>query len=169
MRATIPFLGWVGLATIIGTAAARVPDGPPEELEAFGSLVVGEWHAADSRHVFEWAVGENAIRSRSYFPDGSDWRLVSEGLWYWDADTGAIRGTVVTDGMPFHRMEYRTRVDGNRVVHRLRTFGPAAGEYRETWTFGGGRYRWTLEAVGEDGLEPVMSGVYERAGGGPGP
>lgn len=167
MRRSVPLL--LGLALAAAGAVAFDPGGAaggpapgPEELEALGALVVGEWQAPGSHHVFEWGVGRRLLRSRSYVPSDSARRLVSEGQWFWDGQAGVIRGVVLADGMPFNRMEYRTRVDGDRVVHHLRTFGPAVREYVETWTFTADAYRWELEEVTEAGREPLMSGIYER-------
>ena len=162
MPAPIPLLASLLLTAVLLLGARPAPAAGQEQLEALGALVAGEWETADSRHVFEWGVGRRVLRSRSYFSEGGGWRLVSEGQWFWDAQAGVIRGTVLADGMPFHRMEYRARVDGDRVVHRLRTFGPATPEYVETWTFTGNEYRWQLEEATETGREPVMSGVYRR-------
>ena len=143
-------------------AADSGPGADPGALSRFGALVEGTWEGSDSRHVYEWAVGRNALRSRSYTPQDDGWRLVSEGFWY-QGEEGEVRGVVVAVDMPFHRMEYESRVDGDRVVHELRTFGPAEENWVETWHFMDDSYTWPLERRTATGLERFMAGEYQRA------
>lgn len=161
----------LALATVAPVAAQTTPGGGATEanasgspeLEALGALAVGTWEASGSRHVLEWGVGRRLIRSRSYFADGDDWTLTSEGMWYWDSEAGSIRGIVLAVGMPVERFEYTTRVEGSEVIHDLEAFGAMAGEFVETWAFEGDRYRWTLERPADDGRERMMGGEYEKA------
>ena len=142
-------------------ASAGPPDG---ELAALGALIVGQWEGENSRHVHEWGVGRRLIRSRSYAPGEGDeeWALVSEGVWYWDGEEGVIRGLHFAVGMPMDRMEYRTVVKNDEVVHDLRTHGEMPGRFVETWTFEDDRYEWTLERPTESGPERMMGGSYRR-------
>ena len=147
-----------------GTAqASRAPQ--PGTLEELGQLMVGTWTAPDSRHVHEWGVGRQTIRSRSYFPSGDGWKLVSEGMWYWDDEIQAIRGTLIAIDMPVSRFEYQTTVSGPVVTHTLRAFGTSGGRYVETWTFAGDGYTWRLQQAEGDGAT-IMSGSYQREAGG---
>lgn len=133
------------------------------QLEAFGELVVGVWEAPDSRHVHEWGVGRKLIKSSSYFlADDGSWSLVSEGIWYWDAEAEVIRGTLLAIEMPLDRFEYSSRVEGSRVVHRLRAVGAEVLEYRETWTVSDATYDWVLEEESPTGWTRVMGGTYTR-------
>lgn len=152
------------VAGFAGPAAVGPDARPQAELEALGGLIVGTWEGSGSRHVHEWGVGRQLIRSRSYVSGEAtdEWVLVSEGIWYQDEERGAVRGLVFAEGMPMHRMEYRSRVDGNEVVHDLRTYGDQPGRFVETWTFGSGRYEWRLERPTEEGPEVLMSGSYRR-------
>ena len=149
------------LAALASVLPAAADDGP---LESFGALVIGEWEAEDSRHVLEWGVGQRTIRSRSYFKSEDEWTLAGEGMWYWDPAQKTIRGVAVAVGMPVELFEYRSRVRDGEVVHDLVAQGAAGGEYVERWTFADDEYRWTLEVEKEGGLEPIMGGVYQRAG-----
>ncbi len=151
----------VGLVAHPPTARAQSVELPG--LEGFGALVVGEWEADDSRHVFEWGVGRRLLRSRSYFPAADGWRLVSEGMWWWDEEVQAVRGLTFATGMPVSRFDYLTRVEGSRVVHAVEAMAPEGPlELRETWVFGNGSYTWLVESRGESGWEEWMSGSYRR-------
>jgi hypothetical protein len=138
--------------------------GSTSPLDAFGALVVGEWEAEDSRHVFEWGLGQRMIRSRSYHKSEGGWTLVSDGMWFWDDGQKTIRGVAVAIGMPVELFEYRSEVRGSEVVHNLLAQGPAGGEYVERWTFAGGEYRWSLEVEKDGKPEQIMGGSYRRAG-----
>ncbi len=161
MRSTkkaVPLL--LSLALLAGLPAAF---GEEKPLEALGALVAGDWRADDSRHVFEWGVGRKALRSRSYARSEGEWKLVSEGLWFWDPGEEAIRGVVVAIAMPVDLFEYRAQVRDSEVVHDLVAHGPSGGEYVERWVFGDGSYRWSLEVEREGKTETIMGGTYERA------
>ena len=169
-----PLLAIALLGLLTAPAAGQTPTGPgpadgADALRAFGDLAVGTWEAPGSRHVMEWGVGDRVIRARSWVADGEGWRLASEGMWFWDGEEEVVRGTHVVVGMPMDRMEYRTRVEGDTVVHDLDTFGgPMAGSFVETWVFEGDGYRWRLEQPGADGaMQRVLGGAYERVDGAP--
>lgn len=128
------------------------------ELAAFGARMIGTWEGDDSRHEFAWGVDERVVKSASYFPDGNDWTLVSEGWWYWDPAIGAVRGQTVAIGMGIDLFEYTSRLSENQIVHELRTHGEMAGAFVERWTFEADRYTWELEQDGER----LMGGTYQR-------
>lgn len=121
--------------------------------------MVGAWQAQDSRHVFEWGVGERVVKSRSYFPEGDGWTLVSEGFWYWDPTDQVIRGRTVAVGMGIDLFEYTTRLTGDEIIHEMVAHGPMSGEFVERWSFDGDGYTWSIEQDGEE----LMGGRYERA------
>jgi hypothetical protein len=155
------------LATILWTAppASAQAEDAVQPLDRFGALAVGTWEDASSQHVLEWGVGRLLIRSRSYALAGEDPRLVSEGIWYWDDEAGAIRGVVLATGMPVERFEYLSRVRGHEIVHQLEAHGDMTGSFIETWSFDGDGdvYRWRLERPGADGPVQLMGGVYRKA------
>ena len=139
--------------------AQEAPGAASAELAAFGGLVVGTWEdEAGSRHRFEWSVGRQAIRSRSYAPGEDGAELVSEGFWFRDPEDGVIRGRVVAVGMDIDLFEYTSRVEDGEIVHDLVTHGALAGRFVERWIFDGDSYRWSLEQDGQ----PLMGGVYRR-------
>lgn len=127
-------------------------------LADFGQRMVGTWEAPNSRHVFEWGVGERVVKSTSYVPEGDDWTVVSEGFWYWDREDEVIRGRTVAVGMGIDLFEYTTRVDGDQIVHELIAHGDISGAFVERWTFREDAYEWSLEQDGER----LMDGVYRR-------
>lgn len=133
-------------------------------LEAFGALVIGDWEAEDVRHVFKWGVGRRLIHSASFFLDGGEWKLVSEGIWYWDGEVGTIRSVQIAIDMPVERFEYRSRVRGARVEHDLRAFGPQPGHFVEIWSFSEAGYDWWLEAPADPGRR-LMGGSFRRPSG----
>lgn len=155
-------VGTILVMTVVSGAGAPIAaQNAAEGLAGFGRLVTGEWVANDSRHRFEWGVGGQVIHSKSYFPGDDGWVLVSEGMWYWDPAARAIRGVVVAIDMPVTLFEYRTRVEGETVVHDLVSHGEMGGRYEERWAFDASGYRWTLRS--SPGDERIMGGRYERA------
>ena len=158
-------------SAIVPLLAALLLGGPllgedePEaetSLAAFGELIVGEWEGDGSRHVHEWGVGHKVIRSRSYFQAEGEWMLVSEGMWFWDADEQTVRGVTVAVGMPAELFLYRSTVRGNEVVHDLVARGPAGGRFVERWLFDGGGYEWSLEQEQDGKPQRLMGGAYRR-------
>jgi hypothetical protein len=154
---------WMKIAglPLVLTLASGIAPAAETPLEAFGTLVVGEWETEDSRHVFEWGVARKVVRSRSYFKVEREWTLVSEGLWFWDARQEQVRGVAVATGMPVELFEYRSKIREKEVVHELDAQGPAGGKFVERWKFGGGEYHWTLE--NPQGGEPIMGATYRLA------
>lgn len=132
-------------------------------LAGFERLIGGRWDAGDSRHVFEWGVGRQVVRSRSYFVTDGRERLVSEGMWYWHPEDCVIRGTVVAVEMPVFLFEMETRFVGDTLVSELVTYGEQGGKYREQWVFSGDTtYEWTLFNTANAGAQAVMRGKYHR-------
>lgn len=104
-----------------GGAAGQTP------LDDFAARVLGSWEGDDSRHEFTWGVGQRVVRSRSWFADGNGWTLVSEGWWYWDPAEESIRGQTVAVGMGIDLFEYRSRIEGETIVHDLVSHGEFGG------------------------------------------
>ena len=166
MRSFARFFSWLLLLGLT-LPASPVVAAPPANgaLAAFAELVVGEWKAADSRHVLEWGVGQTAIRSRGYFMIAGEWKLVSEGLWYADPAGEGVRGIVVATDMPVTLFEYHSRVRDQTVVHDLLSHGEQGGRYVETWEFALEGYRWTLQQERDGLLAKIMGGKYVRDSG----
>lgn len=144
----------LALALTGAAAAAETP------LTEFGNLVVGQWETDESRHEFEWGVGRKVIRWQSHFKADGQWVLVSEGIWFWDADADAIQGLGVAINMPVDLFRYSTKVQGAEVVHDLVTQGQAGGTYVERWSFKDGEYEWKLQNP-TDGAT-IMGGSYRK-------
>lgn len=121
--------------------------------------MIGSWEADDSRHVFEWGIGERVLKSTSYASDGDGWIVTSEGWWYWNPAASAVRGTTVAIGMGIDLFEHTVRVvEADEIVHDLVAYGPMGGTYVERWTFDPDGYTWALE---QDGTR-LMGGRYHR-------
>ncbi len=146
------------LCLALGSPAAGQQQDSSTELEAFGALVVGQWDADGSRHEFTWGVGRRVVRSQSWFGDGDEWTLVSEGWWYWDPVEETIRGQTVAENMGIDLFEHRSRVEGRVIVSGLVSHGDFGGVYVERWTFDDRGYDWVLEQ--DD--QPVMAARYTR-------
>ena len=158
----LPWLWTLALFCALGGAPAEALAQEPNPLRPVADLVLGSWEAEDSRNVLEWGLGERFIRSRSYFPAGGDWTLVSEGMWWWDAEAGAIKGIAFAVSMPVERFEYTSRVEGTTIIHDLQAFGAMGGGMREIWEVGPDAYEWQLVQPGPDGDTPLMGGRYQR-------
>lgn len=159
MTYSVGVLGLLACAVSgIGVGELHAQDTGPTPLSAFGDRMVGTWEAEDSKHVFEWGVGERVLKSHSYFSDNEDWVLVSEGMWYWDPGVESIRGVTVAIGMPVELFEYTSRIAGREVVHDLVSHGEMGGRYVERWLFTDDGYDWALEQDGER----VMGGSFQR-------
>lgn len=144
------------VAALLGTSPLSGQSGA---LAEFGTRMVGSWEADDSRHVFEWGVGERILKSRSYWPAEDGEQLVSEGVWYWDPTAGVITGRTVAVGMGIDLFEYTTRIRGDTIVHEFEAHGDLAGSFVERWIFEEEGYSWVVE---QDGAA-LLSGFYRRA------
>ncbi len=158
----VPFARRLAAAGALGVVlaapvAGQQPEGPAA-LEAFGALVAGQWESPGSRHEFTWGVGRQVVRSRSWFAEGDEWTLVSEGWWYWDPDGETVRGQTVAVNMGVDLFEHRSRIEGRTVVSDLVSHGDFGGVYVERWTFDDDGYDWVLE---QDGAR-VMGARYTR-------
>ena len=132
-------------------------------LAPFERLMGGEWHLEDSYQSFEWGVGRQSVRARSYFLADGTAKLVSEGFWYWHPGEKRIRGVFSAIDMPVTLFDYVTRFEGDTMVSELTAYDAAGNpdRYVETWHFVGERaFEWTLR--GESGGEPLMGGTYQR-------
>jgi len=148
----------IAFATAGTSPASAQSTAPSDPLAAFGAKMVGSWEAEDSRHVFEWGVGERVLKSTSYAPEGNRWIVTSEGWWYLDPVTGTVRGTTIAVGMGIDLFEHSARVGAGEIVHDLVAHGPMGGSYVERWVFDADGYAWTLE---QDGTR-LMEGHYRR-------
>ncbi len=137
--------------------AAQAPTG---NLLGFESLIGGQWWLGDdSYQEFEWAVGQQMVKSRAYFVLDETPTLVSEGVWFWHPGEEAVRGYHVAVEMPVHFFDYTTRFEGNTLVSDLVSYGEMGATYRETFEFTGpDTYVWTLYQDGER----AMGGTYHR-------
>ena len=133
-------------------------EAPSAALASFGERMVGTWEDGGSRHVFAWAVGRQAVTSRSYAAVDGDWRPVSQGFWWWDPRDAVIRGRVVAVDMGIDLFEYVTRMGEDEIIHELTTHGAMGGDFVERWAVDTDVYRWSLEQGGE----AIMGGVYRR-------
>ena len=150
-----------GTLVALSTLPAHAPAQPssPDALTDFGERLVGTWEADDSRHIYEWGVGDRVLTSRSYFLATEGWALVSQGLWYWDPSAETVRGVVVAVDMPVELFEYASRLEGDEIVHDVVSHGEMGGRYVERWRFEGNLYHWSLE---QDGREILSGGPYRR-------
>jgi len=161
MKKTVTLVGSLALVSVLIGAVpvgAQARAGGSDEIAALGDRMVGTWEGQGSRHVFEWGVGRRVVKSRSFFPEGDDWVLVSEGWWYWDPAVEAIRGKLIAIDMPGELFEYTTRVGEHEIVHDLVLHGDMGGTFIERWVFEEDGYTWSLEQDGER----LMGGAYTR-------
>ena len=110
-------------------------------------------------------MGRRSVRARGYFLVEGAAELVSEGAWFWHPGEGQVRGYFTASGMPAALFDYRTRFEGNTMVHDLRSYGANGEEaaYIETWEFlDDARYVWRLLRQTPDGPKEEMSGTYTR-------
>ena len=167
-RRVVAIFGVIAISTIAAGAAGRAnPDRVsrtgPSQLEPFDALVGGAWHLDGSYQVFEWGVGRELVRAKSYAIAGADTSLVSEGMWFWHPGEDAIQGLVAAVGMPISLFEYVTRVEGDRFSHQLTAYGDMGGAYTEEWDLtDANHYQWTLYDGPAPAGSPMMSGTFER-------
>ena len=134
-------------------------------LDPFQVLVGGQWHIEGSYQVFEWGPGRSSVNSRSYIMVNGNPHVTSQGFWYWHPGEQQIKGVFTAVGMPDILFEYSTLFLDNRMMNDLRTYDIKGNmeRYVETWMFTSeDSYTWKLEKPVEDGLKPVMEGVFIR-------
>lgn len=165
-RRPLPFAvgaGWALLAVLITLSPAGAQESDDSPLAPFARLVGGEWWLGDdSYQVFEWGVGEQLVKTKSFFVVDGEPVLVSEGVWFWHPGERAIRGFHVAIEMPVHFFDYTTWFEEDAMVSDLISFGEMGATYRETFEITGpDTYVWSLYQAGER----VMGGTYTRRGG----
>ena len=148
------------VAITVPSARAQQTDDNP--LAPFAQFVGGEWWLGeDSYQVFEWGVGEQLVKTKSFFVTDGQPMLVSEGVWFWHPGEEAIRGYHVATEMPVYFFDYRTWFEDDKLVSDLVSFGEMGATYRETFELTGlDTFVWSLYRDGER----VMGGTYSRRG-----
>lgn len=134
-------------------------------LAPFERLIGGQWYLQGSYQEFEWGVGRQSVKSRSYFIVDGKPKLVSEGIWFWHPGEKQIKGFFTAIDMPVVFFDYTTRFEENRMVNDLRSYGSKGNEsvYVEIWDFTGDtRFVWSLLRKTPDGLKEQMGGTYTR-------
>lgn len=135
------------------------------QLAAFDRLVGGEWHMADSYHVFRWGAANRSFHSQSFFVSHGTSIPVGEGSWYWHPGDRSIRGHQVAEGMGIDLFEYTSRWEGDTLINDLITYDAEGntGNYEEHWEFtDADTYQWTLYSRTDDGLQRAMGGTFTR-------
>jgi len=137
----------------------------PAALAPFERLIGGQWHLEGSYQEFEWGIGRQSVKSRSYFIVEGTPTLVSEGIWFWHPGEKQIKGVFTAIQMPVVFFDYTTRFEENKMVNDLRSYGLEGNEtaYVETWQFTDDtHYVWRLLSKTPEGLKEEMSGTYTR-------
>jgi len=153
----------IAVIALLMTSNVNSQDAHP--LQGFERLIGGQWHLDESYQEFEWGVGRQSVRARSYFVVEGQPKLVSEGYWYWHPGEQKIKGLFTAIDMPVVLFEYTTRFEGNTMVNDLQTFAANGNEtiFAETWEFvDDTRFDWKLTSELSDGTEAMMSGTYVR-------
>ena len=156
-------LGTVFAAIMLSMAATA--NAQPNPLEPFERLIGGEWHLENTYQEFEWGVGRQSVKARSYFIVDGQAKLVSEGAWYWHPGLQAIKGVFTAIDMPVVVFDYTTRFEGNTMLNDLKAYSENGNEtvFKETWQFAdNSQFEWKLTSILDDGSEAVMSGPYTR-------
>ena len=153
----------VAVIALLMTSNVNSQDAHP--LQGFERLMGGQWHLDESYQEFEWGVGRQSVRARSYFAVDGQPKLVSEGYWYWHPGEKQIKGLFTAIDMPVVLFEYTTRFEGSTMVNDLTTFAANGNEttFAETWEFVDDmQFEWKLTSELSDGTEAMMSGTYVR-------
>ena len=153
----------VAVIALLMTSNVNSQDAHP--LQGFERLMGGQWHLDESYQEFEWGVGRQSVRARSYFAVDGQPKLVSEGYWYWHPGEKQIKGLFTAIDMPVVLFEYTTRFEGSTMVNDLTTFAANGNEttFAETWEFVDDmQFEWKLTSELSDGAAAVMSGTYVR-------
>ena len=153
----------IAVIALLMTSNVNSQDAHP--LQGFERLIGGPLHLDESYQEFEWGVGRQSVRARSYFVVEGQPKLVSEGYWYWHPGEQKIKGLFTAIDMPVVLFEYATRFEGNMMVNDLKTFAANGNEtsFAETWEFVDDvQFEWELTSELSDGTEAMMSGTYVR-------
>ncbi|MDX1637295.1 MAG: hypothetical protein R3281_04960 [Balneolaceae bacterium] len=138
----------------------------PDPLSKFEQFIGGEWEMDGSVQVYEWGVGKQSIRARSYSVNGSERNLVAEGTWYWHPATKQIRGIFTAVNMPFTLLEYRSEFRDNSTLVSTFTAYDSSGTtatYRELmWTQNDSTYLWELWQNSDGSEQKIMDGLLTR-------
>jgi hypothetical protein len=135
-------------------------------LSPFEYLIGGQWHLEGSYQEFEWGIGKQSVKAKSYFIMNEKPVLVSEGIWYWDPGQMKIKGIFTAINMPVSFFDYTTRFDNNTMENDLRTYNAEGIEtsYLETWEFiDDNHFIWQLRRNTPKGLVDEMGGTYIRS------
>jgi hypothetical protein len=161
-------LGWKqdgGQIVVSGDESADSQAMDADPLAPFERLIGGMWVWGESSTEYEWGVGRQSVKARSYFLVDGNLKLVSEGAWFWHPGEGQIKGVFTAVGMPVALFDYTTRFEGERMVNDLAAYS-ASGEktmYVETWEFTDEtHYNWKLLQESPDGLQEVMAGTFSK-------
>ena len=140
-------------------------DASTEKLAPFSRLIGGKWYLANTYQVFEWGVGNKAVRARSYIIDEGTAKPVSEGNWFWHPGEQKIKGFMVALDMPAVLFEYDTQFSGDSMINELVTYDADGAKtvYREIWEFTSeDSFFWTLYSLTGGQQTKLMEGMFER-------
>jgi len=157
------FLPIIFAAVALGSAASANSQSNP--LQPFERLIGGQWHFENTYQEFEWGVGRQSVKARSYFITDGHVKLVSEGAWYWHAGERQTKGLFTAIDMPVVLFDYTTRFEGSTMFNELKAYARNGKEtiFSETWEFiDNNKFEWKLTSIMPDGSEALMSGTYIR-------
>ena len=157
------FLLIIFAAVALGLAASANSQSNP--LQPFERLIGGQWHLENTSQEFEWGVGRQSVKARSYFITDGQAKLVSEGAWYWHPGLQQIKGVFTAIDMPVVVFDYTTHFDGDTMRNDLKAYAESGKEtvFEETWQFvGDSQFEWKLTSTLDDGTEASMIGTYIR-------
>jgi len=128
---------------------------------------VGCWESTDgsARQELSWGLDHRVIRTRMWFGDGDDWKLVSEGAFYRDPGRGEVVGFAEAIDMPVGHFAITARSEGDllRLDHISYTPDGDEMETAERWqTVGSNGFSWQLFQSAADELTPWMDGEWSR-------
>ena len=143
------------------------PQTPVNELEKFSWLIGGKWSMDKTGfHKFEWGFQKKSVISRTYAKVGSDYKVVSEGRWFYHPGQKVIKGHFSAQNMPFEFLEFTTRFEGSTMVNDLSAYDKNGklNEYTSTWepTENQDGYLWRLFMGRGDSKKEIMKGSYKK-------
>lgn len=145
---------------------AVVANAQTNPLQPFERLIGGEWYLENTYQEFEWGVGRQSVKARSYFIVAGEAKLVSEGSWYWHPGLQQIKGHFTAIDMPVVVFDYTTRFEEETMLNDLRAYAANGKEtvFKETWVFVDDmQFEWRLTSELPDSTEAMMSGTYVRS------